>query len=245
MARPDPAVASTERASANGAAHPTPTVIPAKAGIRPQPSRDVLLPPSHPRPSFLRRQESILGRHPTLSPLHPPGPHRHPCEGRNPSPSNHSGRSLAQNPRHGDDTQDAEKLKDALTIARQFPGPSALFLEIEERSRITHLEVPASKWSIPPDSSSSSPPASVMAQSPWPGLDPERSPENEMGPRSHRPRPNNRRNVGRPPLLQRHSISPPTPATPVPFSASPSDPAASSSRSTCSKRPSPPLKVKR
>ena len=33
-------------------------------------------------------------------------------------------------------------LRDAITIARQCPGPSALFLEIEERSRITHLEVP-------------------------------------------------------------------------------------------------------
>ena len=78
--------------TANGAAHATPSVIPAEAGIH--------LPPTTPGEVWLKIRST------------------------------------------GDETQDAEKLKDAITIARQFPGPSALFLEIEERSRITHLEVP-------------------------------------------------------------------------------------------------------
>ena len=42
----------------------------------------------------------------------------------------------------GDDAHDTEVLKDAITIAIQCPGPSTLFLEIEEKSRITRLEMP-------------------------------------------------------------------------------------------------------
>ena len=41
-----------------------------------------------------------------------------------------------------DNVQDAEILKDAITLARGFPGPSALYLEIEEGSRVTKLELP-------------------------------------------------------------------------------------------------------
>ena len=105
-AHPEPAPVSTNQESENGAAHPTPTVIPAEAGRRfaaeeiyPPPSADVP-PPTTPGEVWLKIRAT------------------------------------------GDDTQDAEMLKDALTIAKQCPGPSALFLRIEERSRITHLEVP-------------------------------------------------------------------------------------------------------
>ena len=41
-----------------------------------------------------------------------------------------------------DNANDAEILKDAITLARGFPGPSALYLEIEEGSRVTRLELP-------------------------------------------------------------------------------------------------------
>ena len=189
LARPDPAVASTERASANGAAHPTPTVIPAEAGIRPQPSRDVLHPPTpppsviptetgiHPRPSpnvphpstppaptvipakaGIRPQRSPDALHPT-----PPAPTVIPAEAGIHPPPTTPGEVWLKIRATGDDTQDAEKLKDALTIARQFPGPSALFLEIEERSRITRLEVPGVQVEYSPRLVKLLSPASVMA----------------------------------------------------------------------------------
>ena len=42
----------------------------------------------------------------------------------------------------GDESQDTQVLKDAITLARQCPGPTPLFLQIEERSRVTRLELP-------------------------------------------------------------------------------------------------------
>ena len=123
-ARPEPTAASTERASANGAPPPTPTVIPAEAGIHPRPSRDVLHPP------------------PSPDVLHPPAPSVIPAKAGIHPPPTTPGEVWLKIRATGDETQDAEVLKDAITIARQCPGPSALFLEIEERSRITHLEVP-------------------------------------------------------------------------------------------------------
>ena len=42
----------------------------------------------------------------------------------------------------GDEAHDAQVLKDAVTLAKGFPGPTPLFLEIEEGSRITRLQLP-------------------------------------------------------------------------------------------------------
>ena len=42
----------------------------------------------------------------------------------------------------GDEGHDAQVLKDAITLAKGFPGSSPLYLEIEERSRVTRLELP-------------------------------------------------------------------------------------------------------
>ena len=42
----------------------------------------------------------------------------------------------------GDEAHDAQVLKDAITLAKGFPGSSSLYLEIEERSRVTRLELP-------------------------------------------------------------------------------------------------------
>lgn len=42
----------------------------------------------------------------------------------------------------GDETRDAQVLKDAIILAKSVPGPSPLYLAIEERSRITRLELP-------------------------------------------------------------------------------------------------------
>lgn len=42
----------------------------------------------------------------------------------------------------GDDAHDIQVLKDAITLAKGFPGPTSLFLEIEEGSRVTRLELP-------------------------------------------------------------------------------------------------------
>ena len=94
-------VETSTKPTANGAAHPTPSVIPAEAG-----------------------------RRSAAEEIHPP-----------PAPTT-PGEVWLKIRATGDETQDAEVLKDAITIARQCPGPSALFLEIEDRSRITHLEVP-------------------------------------------------------------------------------------------------------
>ena len=139
--------------TANGAAHPTPSVIPAKAGIHPLRSPDIPYPSSNPAPTVIPAEAGI---HPLRSPDVP-----HPSS--NPAPSvipAEAGRRSAAEEIHpppapttpgevwlkiratGDETQDAEVLKDAITIARQCPGPSSLFLQIEEHSRITHLEVP-------------------------------------------------------------------------------------------------------
>ena len=117
--------------------HPTPppTVIPEAESIPGRHPRSST--PPHPPPSFLR----MAGIHPLRSP-HPPTPSVIPAEAGIHLPPTTPGEVWLKIRATGDDTQDAEVLKDAITIARQCPGPSALFLEIEERSRITHLEVP-------------------------------------------------------------------------------------------------------
>ena len=144
-----------------------------------------MVPLTPPPPSFLRKRDSI--------PILLPQPRR----------------SLAQNTRHGrrhPGRRDAQRRPNhSQAVSRpQCPIPP------NRRTLPNHsLGGPRRPGGVfPPPRQAPLTPPRRWRNHPGRSLDPERSPENEVGPSSHRPRPTHRRNVGRPPLLQRHSISP-------------------------------------
>ena len=227
-AHPEPTVASSERALANGTAHPSPTVIPAEAGRNPSPPV-TRRPPSHttpfrnscggrnPSPTASRRPPSLhltpqphrhsYGDRNPSSPVtrRPPShttPFRHSCGGRNPSPSPHPRRSLAQNPSHRRRHPGRREAKGRHNHSQAVPRPQCP-LPRNRRTLPNHsLGGPRRPSGVfPPTRQAPLSPPRRWRHHPGRGLDTERSPENEVGPSSHRPRPNNRRNVGRPPLL--------------------------------------------